>query len=103
MLQSLWDSGKRYKGPKPDSLLWSQLEKMKMFLWNYADPSNKTHGWQAASLQTVQAFEGTTWLAERLRQWTQAYILDQGDLPLNIYGTWNSSIPEDEDFAQELL
>jgi len=53
MLRPLQDSGKGYKDPKLDSLLQSQLEKMKMFLWNYADPSNKTHVWQAASLQMV--------------------------------------------------
>jgi hypothetical protein len=96
-------SGIGYKDPKLDSLLQSRLEKMRMFLWNYIDPSNKTRGWQAASLQTARAFEKTTWLAGRLRQWTRAYILDREDLPLNIYGTWNSSKLEDEDFAQELL
>jgi hypothetical protein len=103
MLNPPQASGIGYKDPKLDSLLQSRLEKMRMFLWNYIDPSNKTRGWQAASLQTARAFEKTTWLAGRLRQWTRAYILDREDLPLNIYGTWNSSKLEDEDFAQELL
>jgi hypothetical protein len=29
-------------------------------------------------------------------------VNNQDDLPLNIYGTWNTSILEDEDFRQEL-
>ena len=76
MLKPPQDLGKGYKDPKLNLLLCSWLEKMKMFLWNYIDPSNKTHGWQAASLHTMQAFEKTVWLAGQLRQWVQAYILD---------------------------
>ncbi|KAG1761234.1 hypothetical protein EDD22DRAFT_980306 [Suillus occidentalis] len=38
-----------------------------------------------------------------LWNYTRAYILDWDDLPLNIYGTWNSSILKDEDFKEELL
>jgi hypothetical protein len=67
------------------------------------DPLNKIHGWHTASLQIAQAFEKTVWLAGQLRQWARADILDREDLPLNIYGMWNSSILEDEDFAEELL
>lgn len=44
MLRPLRASGIGYKDPKLDSLLRSQLEMMRMFLWNYIDPSNKTHG-----------------------------------------------------------
>jgi hypothetical protein len=77
MLKPPRASGIGYKDPRLDSLLRSRLEKMKMFLWNYVDPSNTTRGWQAASLQTARAFEKTTWLAGRLRQWVRAYILDR--------------------------
>jgi hypothetical protein len=97
------DSGGGHKDPKLDSLLRRRLERVQMFLRNYTDPTNKAPGWQAASLKTAKAFGKTTWLAKRLREWARAYILDREDLPLNIYGTWNTSILEDEDFAQELL
>jgi hypothetical protein len=89
------NSGGGYKDPKLDLLLQSHLEKMQMFFWNYTDPANKTRGWQAASLKTAQAFQKTAWLVKRLRKWGHAYILDRDNLPLNIYGTWNSSILED--------
>ncbi|KAJ8593735.1 hypothetical protein M405DRAFT_730919 [Rhizopogon salebrosus TDB-379] len=74
-----------------------------MFLWNYTDSMSKSSGWMAASLKTAHAHEKGPWLAGRLREWVRAYCKDRGDLPMNIYGTWNSSILEDEDFALELL
>jgi len=51
------------------------LEKMRMFLWNYKKLIGACR-WQAASLMTANAYEKSTWLAGRLRQWTRAYILD---------------------------
>ncbi|KAG2758100.1 hypothetical protein P692DRAFT_201696756 [Suillus brevipes Sb2] len=74
-----------------------------MFLWNYTDSANNYPGWMAASLKTAHAYEKGPWLAGRLREWVRAYCKDRRDLPMNIYGTWNSSKLEDEDFAQELL
>jgi hypothetical protein len=74
-----------------------------MFLKNYTDPTSKAPAWQASSLKMAKAFGKTTWLAKRLCEWAWAYILDHENLPLNIYGTWNASILEDEDFVQELL
>jgi len=102
LIQPRWTSGIGHKDPKLDLLLRSRLEKMRMFLWHYTKPIGACR-WQAASLMTANAYEKSTWLAGRLRQWTRAYILDRNDLPLNIYGTWNSSILEDEDFKGELL
>jgi hypothetical protein len=97
------DSGGGHKDPNLDSLLCRCLERVQMFLRNYIDPTNKAPRWQAVSLKTAKAFGKTTWLAKWLREWAQAYILDHEDLSLNIYGTSNSSILEDEDFVQELL
>jgi hypothetical protein len=74
-----------------------------MFFWNYTDPTNKTCGWQAASVKTAHTFQKIAWLAGRLHEWGRAYILDRNNLPLNIYGTWNLSVLEDEDFNQESL
>jgi hypothetical protein len=75
---------------------------MSMFLWNYIDTSEQPNGRMGASLKMAKAFQKGPWLAGRLREWTQAFVNDQDDLPLNIYGTWNMSILEDEDFRQEL-
>jgi hypothetical protein len=103
ILQPPCDFGKGgYKDPKLDRLLPSRLEKMSMFLWNYIDTSEQPNGWMGASLKTAKAFQKGPLLAGRLREWTWAFVNDQDDLPLNIYGTWNMSILEDEDFRQEL-
>ncbi|KII90431.1 hypothetical protein PLICRDRAFT_106718 [Plicaturopsis crispa FD-325 SS-3] len=74
-----------------------------MFLRIYTDTTRGAGSWAAASLRTAHVHGKGTWLAGRLREWGRAYILDREDLPMNIYGTWNSSILEDEDFAAELL
>jgi hypothetical protein len=55
-----------------------------------------------ASLKTAITFEKGAWLARRLHEWTHKYVHDRNDLPLNIYGTWNTSILEDEDFRHNL-
>jgi hypothetical protein len=91
-----------YKDVKLDLLLQSRLEKLKMFLWNYTDPTNRNPGWMAVSLKTAHAFEKGLWLAGRLHERAHAYISDHDNLPLNVHGTWNTSILEDKDFAQEL-
>jgi hypothetical protein len=102
VIAPLCDTGIGHKDPKLDLLLHSRLEKMRMFLWMYTDPNNPC-GWQDVSVRTAKAHEKGGWLAGRLREWARAYILDQNDLPLNIYGTWSSSVLEDEDFKTELL
>lgn len=102
LIQPCQTSGIGHKDPHLDLLLRSRLEKMRMFLWNYTKPIGACR-WQAASLMTANAYGKGTWLAGRLREWTRAYILDRDDIPLNVYGTWNSSILEDEDFKGELL
>ncbi|OAX41819.1 hypothetical protein K503DRAFT_863536 [Rhizopogon vinicolor AM-OR11-026] len=56
-----------HKDSKPDLLLRSRLEKMRMFLWNYAKPIG-AKWWQAASLMTADSYGKSTWLAGRLRQ-----------------------------------
>lgn len=96
-------SGDGYKNPHFDLLLRRRLERMQMFLRIYTNPETGTsHGWTVDSLQTSKNFGGGPTQARRLREWTQAFILDHEDLPMNIYGTWNESILEDKDLAQEL-
>lgn len=41
-------------------------------------------------------------MARRLREWVRAMVEDKTDLPISLYGRWNSSILEDEDLAQEI-
>ncbi|OAX43414.1 hypothetical protein K503DRAFT_765865 [Rhizopogon vinicolor AM-OR11-026] len=101
LIQPRRTSGIGHKDPQLDLLLQSRLEKMQMFLWNYTKPIGACR-WQAASLMNANAYEKSTWLAGRLRQWTRAYILDRNDLPLNIYGTWNSSILEDAGYSKRV-
>jgi hypothetical protein len=74
-----------------------------MFLWKYLDPNSTSHGWQAISLKTAHAYEKSSWLAGQFYGRSRAYIVDQDDLPLNVYGIWNSSVLEDEDLKGELL
>jgi hypothetical protein len=97
------NSGAGYKNPKLDLLLRRRLEQMQIFLRRFMDPLNGHNGWMAASLHTAKDHGGGTQQARRLREWARDYIADRGCLPINIYGTWNSSILEDEDFASELL
>jgi hypothetical protein len=74
---------------------------MKALMWAYANPeSNIT--WIAASLQAAHAVQRGLHYAKQLKKWSRAYITDQTCLPYNIYGTWNESLLEHEDLAQEL-
>jgi hypothetical protein len=56
----------------------------------------------AASFQTAKDHAGGTAQARRLHEWTRNFIGDRECLPINIYGTWNSSVLDDEDFTSEL-
>jgi len=103
VIAPLRDSGIGHKDPKLNLLLRSRLEKMRMFLWMYTDPNNPRSGWQEASMRAAKAHKKGGWFAGRLREWARAYILDRNDLPLNPYGTWNSSVLDDEDFKMGLL
>lgn len=69
MLRPPQNSGGGHKDPKLNLLLQIRFERIQMFLWNYTDPANKSHGWMAASLKTAHAHEKGPWLAGRLHQW----------------------------------
>jgi hypothetical protein len=76
---------------------------MQVFLRKYTDPLNGPNGWMAALFQAVKNFGGGTSQAKQMWEWTHDYIVDRECLPINLYGSWNTSIIEDEDFASELL
>jgi hypothetical protein len=66
---------------------------MKQFLWAYVNPQSTSHGhWQAASLQTANAFERKPAHARTLQEWSHTFLADRDDLPVNPFGKWNESI-----------
>jgi hypothetical protein len=76
---------------------------MKMFLWNYINPTSRFYGkWIAASVDTATASEKGPWFSHQLQEWSSTFIKDYEDLLFNAYGTWNKSHLDDEDLKQEI-
>ena len=71
---------------------------MQHFLWKYVQTKN----WTQASLDTAQDHERGPHHARMLRKWTHAFLANRDHLPCNIYGTWNFTKLDDEDFAQAI-
>jgi hypothetical protein len=77
---------------------------MQQYLWIYINPCSHYHRkWMAASIETAQSLARGLWFARCLRQWTCTFIEDAETLPMNVYGTWNKSILDDEDLQQEIF
>ena len=97
-------SGRGYKDPEFDHLFQHRLEGMKQFMWVYINlKSGFTGKWQAASLKTADNLEKGPALAKNLCIWTQAFIADHEDLPINPYGAWNeATIDKHPEIAQEI-
>src|SRR5688572_25206206 len=77
---------------------------MDQFLWNYIDTKSQYHGcWMAASIDTSEWLHRGKWDAHRLHEWCCAFIEDSESLPFNIYGTWNHSKLDYEDFWQDIF
>ncbi|KEP45155.1 DDE family endonuclease [Rhizoctonia solani 123E] len=51
-----------------------------------------------ASETAAVAFLRGKWAARQVRKWIRAYQ-SNGELPTNVYGTWNESVIEDEDLS----
>lgn len=106
LLRLLWPprkTGAGYKDPRLDLLLRRRMEGMRRFLKYYTNPK-RAIGWIAASVEAATVYAGQgPWLAHRLRAWTQAFIADRSKLPFNVYGSWNTSVVDDESFKLELL
>ncbi|KXN84624.1 hypothetical protein AN958_12229 [Leucoagaricus sp. SymC.cos] len=92
-----------YKDPGLNNVLLKWLHTMQLFLWLYIDEKLPHHGAWTAALE-VAAFcqEHGVWFAHQLQQWSFAFI-ESGDLPYNIYGTWNKSMLDDEDLQNEIM
>ncbi|KXN90362.1 hypothetical protein AN958_04313, partial [Leucoagaricus sp. SymC.cos] len=96
------ETGYGYKDPGLDNMLLKWLCAIQLFLWIYIDEKSPHHGaWTAASEVAAFCQEHGVWFACQLRQWSFAFI-ESGDLPYNIYGTWNKSMLDDEDLQNEI-
>jgi hypothetical protein len=96
----------RKKGPgydhhNIDELTHSRVEVMRKFLWKYIS-GNSTAQWGSASLETAHDHKRGAHHARLLWEWTHAYIVDRSDLPKNTYGTWKTSMLDDEDLARTI-
>jgi hypothetical protein len=85
-----------------DNLLWKWLEMMKMFLWNYCKPASEPLRWVAASEQTAEAHQKGKLTARNLRKWARSFIECRNDLPINLYGTWNTCLLDKGELAKEI-
>jgi hypothetical protein len=84
-----------------DDFTHSRVEAMRKFLWKYV-AGNSTARWGAAALETARDHGRGPHHARLLREWTHGFIKNRKDLPTNSYGTWNTSMLDDEDLAQAI-
>ncbi|KAG0696145.1 hypothetical protein DFH29DRAFT_984723 [Suillus ampliporus] len=60
--------------------------------------------WSSAALQTEKFVGKGTHMSQTVQQWSKAYILDQGNLPLSkCSGDWTKSWINNEDLREELF
>ena len=95
---------KGYMDPEFNELFRFRLLSMKQFMWTYINPdSGLTGHWVAASLKAANNLERGPTHAKKVREWTQVFINDREDLPVNPYGAWSESvIDKHPEIAQEL-
>jgi hypothetical protein len=94
-------NGLGYDHHNLDELTFSHLQAMKQFLWKYID-ERQTSGWLKVSLEVAQDHERGPHHARWLREWTCAFLADRNDLSINVYGSWNVWMLDDEDLAQAI-
>jgi hypothetical protein len=83
-----------------DDFTHSRIEAMRKFLWKYV-AGNSTACWIPIFLETANDHGRGPYHARLLREWTHGFIANK-DLPKNIYGTWNTSMLDNEDLAQAI-
>ncbi|OBZ62739.1 hypothetical protein A0H81_15008 [Grifola frondosa] len=94
-------NGKGHKAFKGDELLRTRLSMMQMHLRAYID-SSRPLTWIAASLHTAASHGKSSHIAKQIRKWTRSFIADREDLPLNLYGAWNTSLLDKGELAKEI-
>ena len=82
-------------------LMHSCIEAMRKFLWKYVAGNSTVH-WVPTLLETAYDHEQGPHHACQLQEWTHAFIANRKDLPRNIYGTWKTSMLDNEDLAQAI-
>ena len=88
------------KDKKLDVFFRSRITTMVGTLNLYLDPQ-LSYSWREASVLAAKAAGHGMRYARNLRIWIRRF-LNSGKLPLHRYGTYHSSILEDEDFAQDI-
>jgi hypothetical protein len=87
-----------------DALLRHRMEMVQMHLHLYTHPNlSQRKAWISASLETANCFEHGATAAQRIREWSRAFMLDRDDLPVNLYGAWNVSMLQKGDLAQAVF
>ena len=74
---------------------------MRMFLWTYCDQMEPVT-WVKASEKTAHAHQKGKHMARKLRKWSRSFIESRSELPVNLYGTWNTCLLEKGDLAKEI-
>ena len=91
---------KNGKGHKPftgDDQLQRRLEMVQSLYSRFLTPEN----WIGASLDVVRTFLHKPSKARTLRRWAREYLVDR-TLPTQAYGTWTSSVLENDELQQDL-
>ncbi|KAG2110785.1 hypothetical protein DEU56DRAFT_874463 [Suillus clintonianus] len=72
-----------------------------MFLWMYVDQWNP-RTWTKASCDTAQAHQKAAHTAQLLHKWACLFVEHCGNLPMNLYGSWNVSLLDKGDLAEAI-
>ncbi|KAG2159097.1 uncharacterized protein EDB93DRAFT_1237838 [Suillus bovinus] len=72
-----------------------------MFLWMYVDQQNP-RTWTEASRDTAQAHQKAAHTARLLCKWARSFVEHHGNLPMNLYGSWNVSLLDKGDLAEAI-
>lgn len=88
------------KDKKLDIFFRSRITSMVATLNLYLDPE-LSYSWREASIIAAKAAGHSVSHARNLRTWLRHYFHSE-KLPLHRYGNYNSSILDDEDFAQDI-
>ncbi|KZV69533.1 hypothetical protein PENSPDRAFT_608568 [Peniophora sp. CONT] len=78
------------------------------FLTSYLNGSVNERGdakrrtWASASLHVAVMWSRGPHTARKLREWARCMLVDQEDLPYNLYGSWSVSLLKQGELAQDL-
>ncbi|KAG2036349.1 hypothetical protein BDR03DRAFT_1011698 [Suillus americanus] len=102
ILNPLHKNGTGHLAFSGDDILRKHLKMMQMFLWMYVDQRNP-RTWTKASRDTAQAHQKAAHTAQLLRKWARSFVKHHGNLPMNLYGSWNVSLLDKGDLAEDIV